>query len=66
MTELCWEHEEDIKREISYQNDKLRHIVSQEMFLLENALIALKKGKTHITEDHLERVIFNLKRVCRC
>jgi len=61
MTDLCWEHEEDIKREIEYQ---VRCKVHKELFLLENGLIALKKGKTHVTEDHLERVIFNLKRIC--
>lgn len=41
---------------------KFRRTVHSELPLLEAGLIALKKGKTHITEDHLERAIYNLKR----
>lgn len=44
---------------------KLKYKVSQEMFLLENALIALRKDKLHITEDHLERVIYSLNKLIR-
>jgi hypothetical protein len=37
-------------------------ILASDMQLLKDALAALKKGKPHVVEDHIGKVLYNMNR----
>lgn len=47
-----------------YRGEVTRRVLS-DIDLLRNALVALERGKTHVTKDHLERVIDSLKELAQ-
>ncbi len=40
---------------------KQRRVINESMVMLRDALTALRRGKPHVTDDHVERVIAALE-----
>ncbi len=54
-----------LEDELATIKGKVIRVLTSEVRMLDDALYALRVGKTHVTEDHIERVIDALRKLKR-